>query len=104
MLLQSGENYFVEARRVGMGMRAEMECGDARGHRAVEHHRVGVVADDHAWLGIEAALAAHIEDRLYVTPSVRGEKSQPQFHRASIIGRQRFSRTCYSIAVAEMVS
>lgn len=52
MLLQGGENRFIEARRIGMDVRAQMERGHAGGHRAVEHHRIGIVADDDAWLGL----------------------------------------------------
>ena len=89
MLLQCGENCIIEASGVWVNVRAQVEGRYARGHRAIEHHRIGVVADDDAWLGLEAAVAARIEDRLHVAPSMRGEKSQSQLHRSDIMQSSR---------------
>src|ERR1700683_3189407 len=75
MLFEYFEDRFIETIWIRMDVRAEMEPGNPRRHRTIQHRRIGVVADDDARLGVEAAVAARVEDRLHIAASVRGEES-----------------------------
>jgi hypothetical protein len=48
--------------------------------RARHHRRVGVIAHQHARLGLERAGAARVDNHLDVASPVRGEKSEAERH------------------------